>query len=182
MKSFHKLDKVFNVDEIIESLEANDDLWNEYPHRKTGAHSEMTDVWVRFGDISKGCESFTGEHDSVWYPSAEKIKGIKALCRNLMRDVDGERLGGVLITKLPAGSQIYPHIDKGWHAGYYEKFYIALKSPKGSMFCFEDGNIESNQGDCYLFRNNIKHWVINDSDSERWSLIVCIKTDKFKEI
>ena len=161
------------------------ELWDEYNNRRiftNSPHSEMVDIWARFGDVSSGDFSILGrEHDSVWYPSASVIPSIKKIAFDLMAAVNGERLGGILITKLPAGGMIKPHTDSGWHAGYYEKFYVAISNPKGSYFCFENDRIDAKDGECYWFRNDVTHWVENNSNEDRIAMIVCIKTDMFSE-
>lgn len=184
MRSFIKVAESLDVDLIVKSLSNNPQLWDQYNQRRThpgSPHSHMVDIWARFGDVSDGDFSkLHGVHDSVWYPCIDLLDGVKDIAFKLMSLVDGERLGGILITKLPAGESISPHVDQGWHAEYYEKFYIALHNEPGSIFGFEDGEIKANSGDCYLFRNDRLHWVNNDSNSDRLSMIVCIKTDKFK--
>jgi hypothetical protein len=141
----------------------------------------MTDIWARFGDISGGDLSVISRpHDSAWYPRAHEIPGLIDACYDLVKLAIGERLGGVLITKLPPGAIIKPHIDSGWHAAEYEKIYLSVKSPVGSYFGFEDGEIRCEPGECYWFRNDVPHWVINDGDSDRISIIVCIKTQCFE--
>lgn len=186
MISFLKIAENLNTECVVDSLEVNSNFWDENPLRRTAygtAHSQMVDIWVRFGKIVDGDYSkVCVDHESEWYDSADKIDGLKELIFNVMALVDGERLGGVLITKLPAGKAIDPHIDKGWHAEYYEKFYVALKNPEGSVFGFPDSEITAKDGECYLFRNDRMHWVKNDSESDRIALIICIKTDKYKGI
>lgn len=172
--SFCKIADGLDVSGILSALDRNPHLWDENPQRRAyegSPHKEMVDIWVRFG---KG--QVQGDHDSEWYDS-EVAEAVKPIAFKIMSLVDGERLGGILITKLPAGGKILPHIDSGWHAGYYEKFYVALK-PNG-VFGFECGDIESKQGDCYMFKNDVLHWVTNDTDEERISMIVCIKTERF---
>ncbi len=186
MRSFLKIADNLNVSPIVDSLTDNPQLWDEYSQRRTFAnspHSKMVDIWARFGDVSDGDFSkLHGVHDSVWYPSINALRGVKEVCFKLMSLVDGERLGGVLITKLPSGENIAPHVDQGWHASYYEKFYVALQNHGGSIFGFEDGEIKAEAGDCYLFRNDRLHWVNNDSKADRIAMIICIKTDKFKGV
>ncbi len=184
MDSFLKITDNLPVNLIVNSLEKHPELWDQNPQRRISEgspHNEMVDIWARFGDISDGNLSrLRTEHDSIWYPFIDKLNGVKDICFTLMSMVDGERLGGVLITKLPAGKCISPHVDSGWHAQYYEKFYVALRNDEGSIFGFNDGEIKAESGDCYLFRNDRLHWVNNFSNSDRLSMIVCIKTDKFK--
>jgi len=164
----------FDVDNLLRSIEDNPHLWDQNPQRRIyegSPHSEMVDIWVRFG-----IGDCSGEHESHWYES-DVAEAVKPIAFNIMQLVDGERLGGILITKLPPCGKISAHIDYGWHASYYEKFYVALK-PNG-IFGFECGNIEAKQGECYMFKNNVLHWVENDTAEERISMIVCIKTERF---
>jgi len=79
--SFIKVCGGLDVNPIVDSLLSNPQLWDENPARrvfKGSPHSQMTDIWVRFGDTSNGDLSVLGrEHDSVWYPSSSLIAGIK---------------------------------------------------------------------------------------------------------
>ena len=65
------------------------------------------------------------------------------------------------------------------HKGYgwvYDKFYVPIKNAKGSLFCFDDGVIEAEEGEVYQFDNSVPHWVENNSDEDRISMIVCVRT------
>ena len=183
---FKKIDLTVHTSKAKDFLLSDHGLWDQHNNRRTfngSPHSEMVDIWARFGDVSGGDFSILGrEHDSVWYPSADLIPDIKEIAFQVMSSVNGERLGGILITKLPAGGMIKPHVDSGWHAEYYEKFYVAISNPKGSYFCFENDRIDAKDGDCYWFRNDVLHWVENRSDEDRIAMIVCIKTDMFSEL
>ena len=99
-----------------------------------------------------------------------------------MEYVEGERLGGILITKLPPGGHIRTHFDQGWHASYYEKFYIALQNEPGAVFAFPERNLIAHAGVCFWFDNSVPHGVHNGSHQDRLALIVCIKTDQFKVV
>lgn len=180
---FKKLPLSFDVSELQEALRKSD-AWDLYPQRRIGdsPHSEMVDIWVRFADVSDGDMSKIGSaHESVWYPCSEFLANIKQISSAVCSFVGGEYLGGVLITKLPPGGKIKPHIDNGWHAGEYDKFYLAVESPEGSAFCFEHDKIKAIPGEVYWFRNDVTHWVENNSESERISAIICVKTKAFEE-
>ena len=146
------------------------------------AHGGMTDIWVRYRDVEKYRQQhgddmsfFNHEHESVWLAPYEHLPSIKNIVFELMHTVQGTRLGGVLITKLPPGAKIHPHRDGGWHAGYYEKYYVAVKNAPGAVFCWEGEEIKAVTGDCYRFRNDTLHWVNNDSNEERIAMIICIR-------
>ena len=174
---------------LQKELLENYDKFDRYDYRRTFAnspHAQMQDIWARYNDVTpfeaKGnLEGFNEEHDSVWYPVVESIPAIKKVVFDLMRIVDGERLGGVLITKLPANGHIARHTDSGWHAQYYDTFYVPILNAKGSVFGFDDGVIDPELGQAWWFDNSNPHWVDNDSDTDRLSMIVCIRTEMFKD-
>jgi hypothetical protein len=169
-----------DINPVLAELAANSHLFGEFNARKSAAdspHSEMDDIWVRYGDISVMVESgdYTGiadEHDSIWL---KDLPAVKRICFDVMALVDGERLGGVLITRLPAGGKIAPHSDSGWHAEYYDKFYVPIVNGAGSVFGFEGGNLIAEAGEVWKFDNSKPHWVNNDSNCERIAMIICIK-------
>jgi quercetin dioxygenase-like cupin family protein len=193
MPGFLKVAQGINTQHLQQALDTHAHLFGRITLRSAppgGPHKEMTDIWVRYNDITKytpndanfctDISDFNDEHDSVWYPAYHALPELKPILFWMMGTFEGERLGGILITKLPPGGKIQPHVDGGWHAKYYEKFYVAVKTPKGSVFGFNDGNIEAQDGDIYWFDNSVPHWVHNDTAEDRIAMIVCIKTDMFK--
>jgi hypothetical protein len=160
-----------------------------YPYRRINPqspHAQMTDLWVRYNDVrpfeAKGdFKGFDDPHDSIWYPIADKIPAVKDVVFDLMRLVEGERLGGILITKLPPGGKILRHTDGGWHARYYDKFYVPILNAEGATFEFDDGVISPHLGHVWWFDNSQPHWVENRSDTDRIAMIVCIRTEMFKD-
>ena len=159
-------------------LRRNPQLWDKHPERtedNSSPHREVEDIWVRFaGSYAEG----GAPHFSLWYDSADTLPSVKRHARDILHLVGGDALGGVLITRIPAGKQVYPHIDKGWHAEYYDKFLLVLEGHQQQLFCFEDGQHSSPTGDLFWFHNQQSHWVLNESPVDRISLIVCVKMDK----
>ena len=174
---------------LQQELLANYDEFGKYDYRGSfpnSPHAQMQDIWARYNDVrpfeAKGSlEGFDAEHDSIWYPVIDKIPSVKKVVFDLMRVVDGERLGGILITKLPANGYIARHTDSGWHAQYYDKFYVPILNAKGSVFGFDDGVIDPELGQAWWFDNSNPHWVDNNSDTDRIAMIVCIRTEMFKD-
>tara|TARA_R110002012_G_scaffold317786_2_gene534851 strand:- start:48 stop:638 length:591 start_codon:yes stop_codon:yes gene_type:complete len=185
MKPVNKLNISFDVSALKEFL-VDCDLWDKYPQRRTAEnspHSEMKDIWVRYKNpeecIKTGdWSAFTKEHESEWL---ENIPNVKTIAYRMVEFVNGEKLGGVLITKLPPGARIQPHTDAGWHAEYYDKYFISIKNENGSRFHFDDCHIDPKEGEVYAFRNDKNHWVENDSSEDRIAMIICIKQNKFSK-
>ena len=170
-----------NVDPLVRQLDAHPEAWNEHTMRTDAYHTpheEVSDIWVRYNDWAnfKGDpQAFNSQHESVWYPVAARIPAAWSLARHVMRMIGGKKLGGVLITRIPPGGEVKPHIDSGWHAEHYEKFAVQVKGNKDQAFCFENGELRPEPGDLYTFDNSYMHWVTNNSDSERITLIICIR-------
>ncbi len=184
MRPFNKIYHGLDIQPALSELMVNDHLFGEFNARKEAPgspHSEMSDIWVRYGDVSSMIESgdfssIADEHDSIWL---KDLPEVKKLCFDVMALVDGERLGGVLITKLPPGGKINPHTDSGWHAEYYDKYYVPIKNGYGSVFGFNEGIINPDCGDVWQFDNSKLHWVENNSTDDRIAMIICIKQSKY---
>jgi quercetin dioxygenase-like cupin family protein len=178
-----------DVSELQKEILNHYEEFDRYDQRRTfpnSPHVQMTDIWARYNDIhpflEKGdLKGFEAEHDSVWYPVIEKIPAVKKVVFDLMSKVEGERLGGVLITKLSPGGQITRHTDAGWHAQYYDKFFVPILIKEGAIFGFDDGDIKAKEGEAWWFDNSNPHWVTNNSDIDRVGMIVCIRTELFKD-
>lgn len=181
MTPFTELDLTFDVRHLKKWLE-DCDLWGEYPQRCSpgSPHEKITDIWPRFknpeecirtGDWS----SFAEEHESEWL---KDIPGVKKICYDLMAYLEGSVLGGVLITKMNPGDDISPHVDSGWHAGYYDKYCVPIKNYPGAKFCFENNEIEPIEGEVIAFRNDVTHWVENNSNEDKIAMIICIRQNK----
>jgi hypothetical protein len=158
----------------------NSDLWNAFGLRTAAyAHSDVSDIWVRYNPFSNfdpaNPAAFNDAHESQWYPAIDRLPVLMPLIFDVMRTVEGERLGGVLITRIPPGASVKPHIDQGWHARYYDKFAVQIAGGAKQAFCFEDDVLVSETGDLYTFDNSRKHWVTNESERTRITLIICIR-------
>lgn len=193
MKHLRPLIPDIEIGPVLADLEAAPELWNQYKLRTEyygGEHNQVSDIWVRYRpwadyvDLRAAHPEATAlykfvadPHDSAWYPGSDKLLNVKRLTFELMLHFEVERLGGILITRIPPGGEVKPHVDGGWHAGYYEKIAVQLKSAPDQAFCFEDGEFPCPPGTVYTFDNSKKHWVYNRSSEERMTLFICVKRD-----
>lgn len=168
-----------DVSGVARALDANPQLWDQHQMRtedERSPHRETQDIWVRYNAIENYTtrEEFNGPHESVWYPSADLLH-VKPYVMAIFQAISGTRLGGVLITRIPPGKQVYPHADLGWHARYYEKFAMCIRSDERQSFNFDDESLVSAPGELFWFDNAHRHWVVNNSDQERITLICCVR-------
>lgn len=188
MKHFLKVMERIDVRSLSDQLDLHPELWDQNRTRKEvpgSAHTEMSDIWVRFNADHSDPLRMSDPHIPVWYPAWEALPALKPIIFDLMAKVRGEMLGGVLITRVPSGAGIEPHRDKSWHVDYYDKFYLSVRSAPGAIFgCNHDGVRELLNpvpGEIWRFDNRKLHWVQNDSDRERITVIICIRTDRYRE-
>lgn len=159
---------------------AHPEAWDTVPMRREhpqSPHRETSDCWLRYNPLRNyhgDVREFNAEHDAEWYPEAAILTECRSLAERVCADFEVDKLGFVLLTRIPAGKQVYPHIDQGWHAHYYEKFCISIRANAEQAFHFADCSLTSRSGDLFTFDNSFPHWVTNKSADERLSLIVCI--------
>ena len=183
MKNFLKIAEGCDVMPLMCALAYCPDLWNQNTLRTTipgTPHAQVSDIWLRFNDMERanrtGDASYVfDEHESIDYPAFAQLPQARPLIFGLMARVGGERLGRCLITKLPPGGHIAPHVDGGSHAAYYERFHIVLRAEAGSRFRAGDEVVEMKTGDIYWFDNSQEHEVLNTSSDDRVHLIVDVR-------
>jgi hypothetical protein len=173
------------VQPLLDQLAAQPQLWNQNVFRTGGEytgnpHQRIDDIIVRFNDWKNwngDRAAFNEEHESVWWGPYLCLPAIKPLVFDLMRWMYAERLGMVLITRIPPRTNVERHVDRGWHARHYLKFAVQLKSAPGQKFCYDSMELETKPGDLYAFNNSIPHWVENPTDEERITLIMCLRLE-----
>lgn len=178
MRHFYKLCEGIDIVPILHALHTQPQLWNanalrrEYPGTP---HAECDDIWLRFQPEGLTVHEVVDAHESVNYPALAALPMVRPIIFGLMRQVEGERLGRVLITRLAPGKRIHPHVDGGEHARYYKRYQVALQSLPGVVFRAGDEQVQMRTGDIWWFDNGQEHEVINHSADDRLALIVDIK-------
>lgn len=169
---------------LLTQLKSHPEFWNQYRERLEAyetPHADVSDIWLRYRDRSEFTGSwadFANEaHECVWYPAADALSAVRDIAFELMTWVRGERLGGILITRIPPGGEVKPHIDGGYNARTYDKFAVVLEAAPGQAMYYDNETMAGVPGQVFWFRNDIRHWVKNESDVERITLIICIQPE-----
>ena len=180
MRNFLKLAEGVNPLPLMQQIQRQPDLWNENTLRTSHpgtAHSEVSDIWVWFNQISKTDPlKVVNDKAVVPYRAWHMLPAIRPLIFALMNQVDGVRLGRVIITRLPPGKEITPHTDGGAPATYFQRYQIALQSLPGCIFKIEDEEVNFLTGEVWHIDNLKVHSVINNSADDRIVIIVDIRT------
>lgn len=173
MRNFFCLASNVDVIPVLNALACNPDLWDQDTIRTTYPDTphHVNDILLRFNhaDVIDG-------HESVNLPAMFKLPQIRPILFDLMRRVEGERLGRVIITRLSPGEMISAHVDGGDHAAYFSRYHIVLQNNPGSAFFCGDEQVYMPSGSVWWFDNSKLHSVINNSIDDRITMIVDIKT------
>lgn len=170
----------FDVAQVVAELDAHPYLWNQHSERlgAYGPHADVSDIWLRYRDFADHADDpagfFRGPHVSTWYDAIWRLPAVWSIVRRLQRATGAAQLGGVLLTRIPPGGEVLPHVDRGWHAEHYEKYAVQIKGNQDQVFGFEDDELRPEAGDVYRFDNGVLHWVKNESQEERITLIACL--------
>lgn len=167
------------VDAANVELESNSDLWGYLPLRTSfegSAHSEVVDIPLRGPELkmSKTLDMLQGEILCINYPAMARFPHIYHLCLNLMSFVKGEMLGRVVITKLPPGGKIDPHIDEGEAADLYDRYHVVLNADEGNTFVVDGEEQVMLEGEIWWINNHDIHHVENRGEVDRIHIIVDI--------
>lgn len=183
MKYFLKIADEIDVSELSKQLNAQPELWNEHQERlvdQGGPFAGTSDIWVRYRAREElvGPQSLAEPHFAVFYPAWYALPALHSIVFDLMTKTKAVYLGGILVTKIPAGGVIKPHHDRGsWHAEKMNtKIYLGIQSnPECVNYC-GDEKITIAVGDAVVFNNQIMHSVENNGNSDRITAIICLMT------
>jgi hypothetical protein len=176
MDNFFRLAKGVNVAPLLVAVSRQPELWDQNTlrtkHPKT-AHGAVSDIWLMFNDTEGDVAN-----DIIVkpYPAFKELPQARPIIFDLMRMVEGVTLGRVIITKLPPGKKITPHVDGGAPATYFSRYQIALQSLPGALFTIGDETVNFESGEVWLIDNKKEHSVVNNSRDDRIVMIVDIRS------
>ena len=177
MRNFQQIARA-DVVPLLAAIHRQPELWNANRLRKDypgSPHSAMDDIWIRFNELGAGPGSVIDATEAVWYPAADRLPQVRPILFDLMRRVEGERLGRVVITRLAPGGRIEPHCDQGAPAEYYQRYHVSLACEPGCNFRSGDETVFMQPGTVWWFDNCKEHEVLNYSSDDRMTMIVDIR-------
>jgi len=179
MKNFQLIATKIDVLPLVHAITQQPELWNVNTLRTThpgSVHSESDDIWARFNTLTEPGEVLN-DKETVTYPARGRLPQIRPIAFDLMRRVEGVRLGRVIITRLPPGKRIAPHIDEGDSPDYYARYQVALQCLPGCLFTIESETVTFQTGDVWWIDNRRLHEVVNNSADDRIVMIVDIRVE-----
>lgn len=184
MRNFLKIASNVPVMPLLHAVQRQPELWNQYnlrTHYPNSPHLAADDIWLRFNDQKlweTDPEQVMKDPECVNYPAWYSLPQAHNIVFDLLRTVEGTRLGRVLITRLAPGAKIDPHADGGDYAAYYDRYHIILQNQPGANFRAGQDIICPHAGEAYWFNRLSEHEVTNHSNDDRITLIVDIRCNK----
>lgn len=177
MRNFQLIAAGADVVPLLHAVARQPELWNRDALRTAypgTPHAEADDIWLWFNRTDDP-EAVVDDNETVPYPAWMALPQARSLVFDLMRRVEGTRLGRVMITRLAPGRTITPHADQGAPAAYYERYQVALQSLPGCLFRIGDETVTFSTGDVWWIDNRKEHAVVNNSADDRIVLIIDIR-------
>lgn len=178
MSNFLRIASNVDVIPLLTAIQRQPELWNQNDLRTTHPmtpHDAVDDIWLFFNEIRENPADAIEDLQTVPYGAWEKLPQARAIVFDLMRRVEATQLGRCIITRLPPGGVIAPHVDHGSPATFYSRFQIPLQCAPGCLFKIEDETVTFKAGECWLINNRAEHSVINNSAEDRVALVVDVR-------
>jgi hypothetical protein len=183
MRHFQQIAANVETLPLVLDLYRQPELWDEHPERTGGPGSFVgtSDIWVRFrprGELTN-VESYKEPFTPKFYPAWYLLPHLRPIVFGLMARVEAVALGGILITRVPAGQQVAPHDDRGrWHPEHYAtKAYLPLATNQQCYSTCADERVVMQVGEAWLFDNLKVHSTVNDGETDRVTLIVSMRCE-----
>jgi hypothetical protein len=141
-----------------------------------GVSESHTDYWKAYGYES----AVAAAEDSNWTKASEECPIIMDFIRNTF---PSQRFARVRLMLLEANGYISPHTDSS--VPILENINIALNNPEGCIWQWGDGEtLFMEPGSCYAMNIHYPHSIINNSNEDRYHLIIHRhdSTDEWKSL
>jgi hypothetical protein len=174
IENFKQLGYGLPVDNLKTYLENNPDMWKlntirqDYPD---SAHIDTETIFIR-GPKEFTFEEYQGNLEAYNYDVPQELShNVISILMRCQTVIDANELGYVLIVKLLAGGEVFPHCDEGRYAEYYNRYHIVIQSSEGNIFTVNDESVEMKEGELWTFNHRAPHHVINNSSEDRIHII-----------
>ena len=189
MQNFHIIHRFPEeyVASLVQEIEEHSHLWTDVGLR-TGIDHDLnpfqyqSEIILRFNDPSQINAPDYDWRESKNFPPMLILNKCRQYVHTLAFHFQAERIGRAMITNLPAGAVILPHSDAGWGSpitDYYNRYHLSLKDNYGTVFRCGKEYFRPEPGTVFQFDNSLEHEVINNGESDRWTLITDLKKPTF---
>lgn len=173
---------------LLESIEAQPDLWNEITARQQAPgspHADTRSIFLRWSP-RQDIEAVFNDVESIDYPALNKLPKARELIAQCASSVGAKQIARVMIVSLKPGGTVTPHADEGLYADTFERFHLVLQADYGNEFHVDEltPNIWQSAmmrtGELWWFNHKRVHWVENFSNRERLHMIMDMVAPEFR--
>jgi len=165
---------------LLHQIVRHEELWNQNTLRtqhEGSPHRHVDDIMLRFQDMAAlEAQQIMDDAECVWYPAWDVLTEAHKLIFDLAYMVKAERIGRILISRMAPGKVIEPHEDGGAVADYYTRYQMPLQSAPGCVFDCAGERVQMEGGQVWYFNNKLTHSVVNNSATDRISMVVDLRT------
>jgi quercetin dioxygenase-like cupin family protein len=180
MNHFRKLSLTVNHDALLRALARQrglwryDTFWKEFPG---SMFAEVDTIYLRFPDKRAylGKAAVADEYENYDQAAYELLPEFRPVVAALMAHVGGERLGRVMVNRLPPGKSILPHSDTHGAPSYYDRYHVCLTTNPGVRVVAGGECPVMVPGDVWWFDHTAVHEAHNAGDTPRIHLVVDIR-------
>jgi thiol-disulfide isomerase/thioredoxin len=156
--------------DIVSILETDGEIKNNNDRFKFTTHSATSSQLIYDFPLSWIGEEEVAESVCL-YP--QLVESIEPIIIELEKFYDGKR-GRVLLVNLPGQRNIPEHSDSGFYLWTVHRNHIPVVTNEKIYFSVGETTISMKEGMCYEINNAKMHSVKNESDDDRYQLIVDI--------
>ena len=184
MKHCAKIAEGIDVAPTLSQLAERPDLWGSKTERMDVAdspHKQTEDIWLRFRPEEEltAQEKYGEPHFAAFWPAWYALPGVHPIVFDVMAMVQAVYLGGILMTRIPPGKAVLPHIDYGWHPTFNNtKADVIFKANERCINHFPGEAVIMRPGDVWLFNNQVTHSVENNGDEERIAMVITMRVER----
>lgn len=183
MKNFRMLASGLPVEPLLERVRAQpEDAWLGSELRKHypgSAHAAADTLLLRWPDDRGLDAAFRSLDAADTLVALELCPELPAVTNNLADRVGRfTSTGRCMITRLPAGAGIPPHVDEGHYANIYDRFHVCLAGD--AEFRCGDERIRPLPGEAFWFNRKLLHGVRNGLASDRYHLILDLEAPHYQ--
>ena len=189
MKNFKLIARGLAVDPLLCRILTNPELWDlergrqQYPG---SAHTQADAIILRWAE-EQTLEAAFRDLDAIDYPVIQQLMPEIGRAYKATLDAIGVHpladLGRVMITRLPPGAAIVPHVDEGLYADHYDRFHLCLQAtPGAAQFSCGGETVWMFPGDLWWFNHKREHALKNTGLLDRIHLIIDVTAPEYRAL
>ena len=180
--NFVRIADGLDVDPLLKLLDAKPELWKEIQIRQqfTGSpHKDTESIYVR-GPLKMSQYYVLWDTGSYDYPCMEYLEpALVPLMRPILKKLQVEDMGRVLIVNLKPSGHVTKHNDQGTYADHYQRFHLVLKTNQWCSQTCGNQKQKFEVGDVWWFNHKKVHTADNVGMTDRVHIIFDCKTKYF---